>query len=65
MCIYAYAWLRYSEFSMEAGRVCVRLQEKCWGAVREAIERKVDEKWGVGGFTDEACIWSFRAGELM
>lgn len=48
---------------VEVGRVCVRLWGECWGVVREAVERKVDGKWGVGGFADEVCMWSFRTVE--
>lgn len=43
--------------------MCEALGER-WGVVSEAFERKVDGKWGVGGFTDEACMWSFRTVQL-
>lgn len=44
--------------------MCARLRVECRGVVREAIEQKVVGKWRVGGFTDGACMWSFRTGEL-
>lgn len=43
----------------KAASMGVRLRTECLGVASDGIEWKVERKQGVGGFRDEACMWSF------